>query len=403
MKKLLKVLAVVCVLTLALGICGKTDVKAGGSTESLITEYEPVVKVETDNKTGKIKITLPKQSYYSWGSEELYPTGYEVTLEVESAKAGVKNNTYTGDLYKLYYSGNELCGYGPYEINNDDTIGVTNYIEQDGSKDRTYEYLNIGPGKYTVKVRAYANEVYKNYSGVTTEYKWRSIAVEKSVTLGESKTETIDFEPGYKTKYDFSKVKQGDTIKFGSYEQDGDFANGREPIEWIVLSKTSKQMLVISKYCLDSLPYNAEDTKVTWETCTLRKWLNSSFYDFAFNKNEKKLIQKTTLKNDKNPSSNISGGKDTKDNIFLLSLSDVLNTKYGFSKKTTAHDEKRRTSYSWNENAGGRWWLRTPAKDQSHALFVGSEGSLEYEYGAHVFTWSSHGLGVRPAMYISIK
>ena len=56
MKKLLIVLAVALTLTLALGICGKTDAKAGGSNEMLITDYEPVCKVEADSKNGKIKL-----------------------------------------------------------------------------------------------------------------------------------------------------------------------------------------------------------------------------------------------------------------------------------------------------------------------------------------------------------
>ena len=396
MKKLLKVLAVALTLTLALGICGKTDAKAGGSNEMLITDYEPVCKVEADSKNGKIKITFPKQTYYEWENDKYYPDGYQVILEVDSAESGVISNIYTGDLYKLYYSGKELCGYGPYKINSEDIFGMTNDIPQDGSKERTFEFSNIGPGKYTVTIRAYAYEGYKSsQKGESYDYKWKSREITKSVSLGDSNTNIISFDPGYKTKYDFSKVKQGDIIKFGSYEQDGDFANGREPIEWIVLSKTKKQILVISKYSLDCLPYNAEDAYVTWETCTLREWLNSSFYDFAFNKNEKKLIKKTTLKNENE--------KSTKDKVFLLSLSDVLNKKYGFSKKMLTHDEKRRTSYSWNENAGGRWWLRTLAADPAYALFVGSEGGLEYTNGAPVNTWSSHGLGVRPAMYITIK
>ena len=390
MKKLLKVLAVALTLTLALGICGKTDVKAGGPNEALITEYEPSCKVEADSKNNKIKITFPQQSYSDGWNDVYYPDGYEVTLEVESVEAGAKSNTYTGDLYKLYYTGKELCGYGPYKINSGDIFGVTNDFSQDGSKERYFEFSNIGSGKYTVIIRAYAYED-RNRDG----YRWKSREITKSVSIGDSNTNTIVFEPGYKTKYDFSKVKQGDIIKFGAYEQDGNFANGREPIEWIVLSKTKKQILVISKYSLDCLPYNAEDAYVTWETCTLREWLNSSFYDFAFNKSEKKLIKKTTLKNE--------DSKSTKDKVFLLSLSDVLNKKYGFSKKMLAHDEKRRTSYSWNENAGGRWWLRTPAADPAYALFVGSEGGLEYTNGAPVNTWTSHGLGVRPAMYITIK
>ena len=41
----------------------------------------------------------------------------------------------------------------------------------------------------------------------------------------------------------------GETLMFGSYEQDGDEENGPEPIEWIVLDKDDEgNILVISRY-----------------------------------------------------------------------------------------------------------------------------------------------------------
>ncbi|MBP3696995.1 MAG: hypothetical protein J6J45_05560, partial [Clostridia bacterium] len=73
---------------------------------------------------------------------------------------------------------------------------------------------------------------------------------------------------------DFSDTQVGDYITFGSYEQDNDLSNGKEPIEWLVLDKQDGKVLVISKYALDAKPYNDEYVDVTWETCTLRSWLN---------------------------------------------------------------------------------------------------------------------------------
>ena len=45
--------------------------------------------------------------------------------------------------------------------------------------------------------------------------------------------------------------KEPETVLFGSYEQDGDAANGKEPIEWLVLDRDGDKALLLSKYALD--------------------------------------------------------------------------------------------------------------------------------------------------------
>ena len=55
---------------------------------------------------------------------------------------------------------------------------------------------------------------------------------------------------------DFSLISKGDYFTFGAYEQDNNLANGPEPIEWIVLAKEEKKILIISRYGIDACPYN---------------------------------------------------------------------------------------------------------------------------------------------------
>ena len=100
---------------------------------------------------------------------------------------------------------------------------------------------------------------------------------------------------------DYVAADVGDIIEFGAYEQDNEKSNGKEPIEWQVLAKEDNKILVISKYALDAKPYNTEFENVTWETCTLRTWLNETFLDEAFSKAEKSMIQTTEVSADKNP------------------------------------------------------------------------------------------------------
>ena len=68
----------------------------------------------------------------------------------------------------------------------------------------------------------------------------------------------------------------GEYISFGHYPQT---ASGTDdmPIEWIVLEADGDSALLLSRYALDCQPFNTKQDFVTWETCTLRKWLNSDF------------------------------------------------------------------------------------------------------------------------------
>ena len=50
-------------------------------------------------------------------------------------------------------------------------------------------------------------------------------------------------------------VSVGDTVCFGTYEQDNDTSNGTENIEWKVLAKENNKVLIISKYALDCQVY----------------------------------------------------------------------------------------------------------------------------------------------------
>ena len=204
-------------------------------------------------------------------------------------------------------------------------------------------------------------------------------------------------------------------IKFGSYEQDADFKNGMEPIEWIVLSKTKSEIFVVSKYLLDIVPYNFDPASdymgTTWEKCSLRKWLNENFYNAAFNAEEKKLIKSTTVENYDNGVDGTKAGEDTIDKIFLLSMDDLVNKKYGFDKDYTKKDKNRTcypTKYCAARLSSGEnetkttdplwYFLRTPADYYWSAVSVGFEGEVNPK--GYQASWP---LGDRPAMVISIK
>ena len=164
----------------------------------------------------------------------------------------------------------------------------------------------------------------------------------------------------------FLSAKVGALVEYGRYEQDGDLSNGPEPILWRVLSKEDSGTLVISEYCLARKKYNQEAGKITWENCTLRQWLNSEFYDTAFTAEEKEHI---VLRHNINSSTDLNGGADTDDYIFLLSSGEI--SKY-FPKRESRIAYP--TQYAGNKSYYNDWWLRSPFKVNAAEL-VSHDGS----------------------------
>ncbi len=124
-------------------------------------------------------------------------------------------------------------------------------------------------------------------------------------------------------KYTLLICDVGDVITLGSYEQDNNLYNGTEKIEWIVLERDGNKALVISKYCLEQMPFNNTLAPVTWENCTIRKWLNNDFLNKAFSTEEKLsiLISDVRYPDDVDHE---EPAKTTQDRIFLLSENEAL-------------------------------------------------------------------------------
>ncbi len=161
------------------------------------------------------------------------------------------------------------------------------------------------------------------------------------IALALVATLTVNVVPAFaKQKYKTVKENGKEYIIFGSYEQDGNTKNGKEPLEWEVLGKDGNGILVATRYIIDYQPYNNENADVTWKTCTLRKWLNQKFYKTAFNEKEQAKIKTTKIENADNPYSGIDGGKSTNDKVFCLSLDEIL--KY-YTMST--FDESRISGY----------------------------------------------------------
>ena len=213
-----------------------------------------------------------------------------------------------------------------------------------------------------------------------------------------------------KCEYIKTKCKQllaiGDKFTFGTYEQDNVTSNGAEDIEWLVLAKESNKILVISNKVLDFQPYNEKpyyETRkaITWEQCSLRKWLNDSFLNEAFSEEERALIQSTTVSVDKIPNYHYTDpGNATTDKVFLLSYNEVEKYFGDFNAQKctfTAYAKEQRTA----AGKGGvdEWWLRSLTGPYYAAFAHASSGALAYFSNDYV---TSDGGGVRPALWIDL-
>ena len=120
----------------------------------------------------------------------------------------------------------------------------------------------------------------------------------------------------------------GNYVTFGEYPQTAD-GKDMTPIEWLVLARDGNKALLISRYALDAKRYNNSNTE-KWETCTLRTWLNGTFYNKAFSSAEQAAILTTSVDNSSNQGYWGRSGGNTQDKVFLLSYAEA-NKYFGIT------------------------------------------------------------------------
>lgn len=209
-----------------------------------------------------------------------------------------------------------------------------------------------------------------------------------------------------------AKFVVGNYVTLGTYPHTA-LGNTREPIEWLVLARDGNKALLISRYALDAQPYNTDDASVTWETCTLRTWLNGTFYNKAFSGIEQVAILTTSVNNSQTQGYSgwsTSGGSNTQDKVFLLSYAEA-NGYFGATYDNSDNMKSRAAptayaiahgAYTYfsdktaaDENAGW-WWLRSPGYDRELATAVLTNGSLGNVYVNDTNT-------VRPVIWVNIE
>jgi len=189
--------------------------------------------------------------------------------------------------------------------------------------------------------------------------------------------------------------KVGETVHFGEWD-------------WRVLDVQDGKALLLSEDIIELRPYNDEWIDVTWETCTLREYLNGKFLK-KFHAEDRARIALTPNYNPDTKGTffgerfETPGGKPTEDYVFLLSAPEVL--KYFPGLKLHKDSDGDEWWYEADERlvaifngCGSWWWLRSPGNNQNGAAYVDNDGYVSL-YGSNVNYETG---GVRPALWLNL-
>ena len=331
--------------------------------ESIATVKGKVVIAQSVGKTSIITTALVKDKYYEFTTEvTVNPGKVIVTTENDSIQVGettrIRTMVSSGVVNSLSYSSDNK------EIVAVNTEG--NYGVVEGK----------GVGKATISVKV-------NIGGSTKTEKVE-IIVEK-----QEKPILPVSNPVNAKDYTVDDDWQGSRVYFGHYEQDKNLLNGNEPILWRVLEVADDNLLLLSEKGLICKNYNDTFTNVTWETSTLRAWLNGAFLDTAFTNKERDAIQDTLVVNKDSETYKTSGGNDTIDKAYLLSYDEVQNNAFGFQSGISNKSKSRQMKliesaledgYVNKDNGNTCWWLRSPGITSQYAAYVFTVGSITESY-----------------------
>ena len=184
------------------------------------------------------------------------------------------------------------------------------------------------------------------------------------------------------TEAPLAPVSVGEIVTFGSYEQDGNRGNGKEPIEWIVFAFDDEQVWLLSRYILDMQPYHSVNTKISYKNSDINYWLNTTFLNNAFTSSEQNRLLDLDADAAVNPQhSGTKQGGDVYAKVALLSIEEIQEYFPSESKRLAQGTPyaSQQTKLFVSDNGYSPWWTRTLGKSTSLATLVRSDGTINYD------------------------
>lgn len=188
------------------------------------------------------------------------------------------------------------------------------------------------------------------------------------------------------------------TVFFGRYPQTADEVE--KPIEWLVLDVDGDNVLLVSRYALDMLPFNWKlEQNINWAFSTLRLWLNKDFLWSAFTEEEQRAILCKPVVTENNPRWNTYGGEPVSDNVFLLDINEAEKLFKNDGERCCIPTPFAKARGCWVRE--GRtscdWWLRSPGYYTYNAAYITDEGKTN-DLGTFAVVTC---FGVRPAIWVN--
>lgn len=218
------------------------------------------------------------------------------------------------------------------------------------------------------------------------------------------------------TAFDENNLATVDGVEY--YKQEEKYYE-RVPVRWQVLQQDDTSMLLLSEKILDAHEFDNSTSggDIRWYNSDLREWLGSEFYNTCFDAEEQAAV--ITTENSNDTGSELSGGPNTFDKVFLLSDQQMSNSEYGFwggsdeSATRKAHYipgvETKVTTWTMGftnkyilnmEDQTCYYWTRTPYNLRYgfalSPMFVSIGGMVGFSNSV-VQTWK---VGIRPAIQV---
>lgn len=370
LKTVAAVFAVVIVVIVGIKAMSKNNDSNGSynsSSESMdvgqnkdVTYHKSISSKKTDDANAKAKLVFTNAATYCTKCEingtPIRNGWYLIDLSKYAKDGTYESNGLEIEKALCSFMGQEKdAGYAVVYISSD-------HLPTDAywSDCNIFKYIDLKMLKGTEKLSIdhYLVGGYPNYTSTGSEdsltvYNYElNFLSNDSEGVSDSKNQNINNTPAQasavesNTEYmkEIKAAEKGDIVKFGNYD-------------WYIIDKTSTGCTLLCKDVLaDSMPFNDRCVNTCWKDCTLRTWLNNSFYK-QFSSDEKSKIKKTKCNNDDKWSKD--GENDTEDYIFLLSDKEAK----AVSKEILETDH--------------HWWLRTSSYSwQDRALYVAQNGNI---------------------------
>ncbi len=207
-----------------------------------------------------------------------------------------------------------------------------------------------------------------------------------------------------------------------------------EPVAWRIIKESNGTALLLCDMIIDAQSYQdmyesrrmsdgsykifalgTDEHANSYEASTIRKWLNETFYDIAFDEYQKALIKVSTVDNSVASTgfkSNDYICDNTEDKVFLMSREEMTNMDLGFNSDVlSAQPARQRKASDYSKSQGlytytlsdfpntGSWWLRSPGNE--NVLYGGGIRFDGVVSTANTYIDSTM-LGVVPALQITL-